>query len=394
MEKDKITVNSSKRKPVVAHSVTPWLPLTMMWIYNKLRYAETFSSIVLTNTVENMDQFSWDPVYAIRGKGLLASYRILRRFGILSYPRIYDEAISKHCPVILHSHFANRGWYDLPLAKKKNLKHVVTFYGYDVSMLPSQQPVWRNRYKKLFEKADLFLCEGPHMAQCVAELGCPREKLKVQRLGVEIDKIPFVPRKIGEDGLIKILIAGTFREKKGIPYALEAIGLLKEQYPHLAVTVIGDSTGQTRENEEKIKILNILKKYNLEPITKMLGFQPHHVLIEEAYKHHIFLSPSITASDGDTEGGAPVTIIEMAASGMPIVSTKHCDIPEIVKDQETGLLSEERDAKSLEKQLVKLIYEPELLSQFGYAGRLHVENHYNVKNTVHNLEALYYGLLE
>jgi colanic acid/amylovoran biosynthesis glycosyltransferase len=55
----------------------------------------------------------------------------------------------------------------------------------------------------------------------------------------------------------------------------------------------------------------------------------------------------VTASNGDTEGGAPVSIIEMAASGMPIVSTTHCDIPEVVIDGETGFLAPERDSTAL-----------------------------------------------
>ena len=64
-------------------------------------------------------------------------------------------------------------------------------------------------------------------------------------------------------------------------------------------------------------------------------------------KHDVFLAPSVTASNGDTEGGAPVAIIEMAASGMPIVSTRHCDIPSVVLDGVTGLLAAERDSEGL-----------------------------------------------
>ena len=74
----------------------------------------------------------------------------------------------------------------------------------------------------------------------------------------------------------------------------------------------------------------VIEKHKLQSKIRMLGFQPYSVLLEEAYTHHIFLSPSVTASDGDTEGGAPVTLIEMLATGMPIVSTTHCDIPEII----------------------------------------------------------------
>lgn len=235
-----------KDKPVIAHSTFSWLPLTENWIYKQLKYINRYSSIIFTNTTCNLEHFPWEPIYC-PDKNQYAIFRFFRKLKLKSYPFVFDAAIKKYKPVILHSHFGDRGWYDLPLAKKYGLKHVITFYGYDVNMLPTQQPVWKERYKELFNNADLFLCEGPHMARCLVNLGCPEEKVKVQRLGVEVDKIPFVQRKIGEDRLVKILIAGTFREKKGIPYALEAIGMLRDKYSNIRVTIIGDSTNQQRE---------------------------------------------------------------------------------------------------------------------------------------------------
>ena len=53
--------------------------------------------------------------------------------------------------------------------------------------------------------------------------------------------------------------------------------------------------------------------------------------------------------DGDTEGGAPVGILQMAASGMPIVSTRHCDIPNVLPA--SADLAEERDVAGLVKVL-------------------------------------------
>ena len=91
----------------------------------------------------------------------------------------------------------------------------------------------------------------------------------------------------------------------------------------------------------------MIEKYNLRSKVRLLGYQPFSVMLEEAYGHHIFLSPSVTASDGDTEGGAPVGIIEMTASGMPVISTTHCDIPEVIQNGVTGLLAEERDVEGL-----------------------------------------------
>jgi colanic acid/amylovoran biosynthesis glycosyltransferase len=364
----------------------------MPWVYNQLRFMNDFDSIVLADTINNLSAFPWNPIYTL-GKNERYSYKLLHKLRIRRYPKIYDTAIKREQPKILHSHFGDKGWHDLPLARKHKIKHVVTFYGYDVNMLPSQKPIWKMRYRELFDKAHLFLCEGRHMAKCLRALGCPPDKIKVQHLGIDIENIPYKPRKIAEDGILRVLIAGTFREKKGIPYALEAVGVLREKYPNVKVTIIGDSAGQEREELEKRKINDIIKRNSLEQVVTMLGFQPYSILMAEAYKHHVFLSPSITAIDGDTEGGAPVTIIEMAASGMPIVSTTHCDIPEVMNDGKSGYLAEERDISGLVKHLIWFIENQENWEGTLLNERKHIEENYSIKKQIQKLGDLYHQLI-
>jgi colanic acid/amylovoran biosynthesis glycosyltransferase len=383
----------TENKPVVAHSMDCWLPLTMTWVSNQVKYMDAFSSIVLADRIDNFDQFPWYPVYFVQGAIGKLSLRFIRKLMGRAYSSIHADALNKYLPILLHSHFADRGWNDIPLVKRFGLKHVVTFYGYDVNMLP-QHPVWKKRYRELFAEADLFLCEGPHMAKCVVNLGCPEEKVSVQRLGVALDNIPFEPRKIDATKNVRILIAGTFREKKGIPYSLEAVGLLRKQYPNVSVTLIGDVTGQEREEKEKQKIIEVIRKYDLQSCTKMMGFQPHKVLLKEAYNHHIFLSPSITSSDGDTEGGAPVTIIEMAASGLPIVSTSHCDIPYVLGKLNNNYLVNERDCVALKDVLLELISDNNnLCAELGYDNRKHIEANYNIEYCSKSLSNIYYSII-
>jgi colanic acid/amylovoran biosynthesis glycosyltransferase len=201
------------------------------------------------------------------------------------------------------------------------------------------------------------------MARCLVGLGCAEEKIRVHHLGVRIDDIPYRPRSWRPGTPLRVLIAATFREKKGIPYALAALGSIQGVVP-LEVTVIGDATVEPRSQAEKARIMAALEQHCLKPHTRLLGFVTYEQLMKEAYDHHIFLSPSVTASDGDTEGGAPVGIIQMAASGMPIVSTNHCDIPNVLPA--SADLAEERDVPGLVKQLQWLIentgdWEPRLV---------------------------------
>lgn len=365
----------------------------MTWVYNQLKYGKNVSSIVLANSTQNLDQFPWPRIYKA-GKIEYSILRVLKKLGFSyrQYSIAHNSIIQNQRPDVLHSHFGNKGWYDLPLVKKNNLKQIVTFYGSDLSYLPSHNPIWLGRYQELFDRTDIFLCEGPYMAQNLIKIGCPEEKVQVLRLGIEVNKLPFKPRRLVQDEPVKVLIAGTFREKKGIPYALMAVSQIKNHYPNLYVTVIGDSSGNHRENREKRVILDVVKNHNLERITRFLGYQSYNKLMKEAYKHHIFVSPSVTAMDGDTEGGAPVTIIEMAATGMPIISTKHCDIPQVIMNGKTGLLAEERNVDELAFHLEWLLLHPENWLEMCVAGRKYIEKNFNVEYQANRLTEIYRNL--
>lgn len=245
----------------------------------------------------------------------------------------------------------------------------------------------------LFEQCDLILAEGNYMKRSLLELGCPAPKVIVQHLGVNLEKIPFIPRRINDHQKIKILIAGTFREKKGITYALEAFAKLTSKYKNIEVTLVGDAGRSQREIDYKKEITTIISTQKIADKVNYLGFLPYPAFIKEAKNNHIFLSPSIHPSDGETEGGAPVALIEMSAYGMPIVSTLHCDIPEVVVDGESGFLVQEKDTNGLAERLEHLINHPELWESMGKAGRKHVEEEFNIVKQAAKLESIYDSLL-
>lgn len=91
---------------------------------------------------------------------------------------------------LIHSHFGPVGWSNLAIAKQFRVPHIVSFYGYDYEKLPHTQPIWRERYTELFEQADIFICEGTHGADVLESLGCPRDKIDVVRLGVDVGSMP------------------------------------------------------------------------------------------------------------------------------------------------------------------------------------------------------------
>lgn len=375
----------------VIHSSPVWLPQTQTWMYNQVKYLpDDIDTHIVCEQTENLDQFEVPNIHLLPQSSLIARFGASGIKGTKALSRIFwaYQMVHKIKPDIVHSHFGTVAWFNALFLQFTKTKHIVTFYGLDVNMVPKQYPKWLRRYHFLFKSADQFLCEGPHMIKQLIAMGCPKEKIKLQHLGIEVDKIAYCPRhwQVGEP--LRVLVAASFREKKGIPYALEALAKLQHIVP-LEITIIGDATPEPRCQNEKQRILSILEESGLRAKTKLLGYQPHPVLFEEAYKNHIFISPSVTAADGDTEGGAPVSLIEMMATGMPVISTTHCDIPEVVQYGVEDWLVAERDIDELVNKLKWLIENTKEWNIMLDKGRKHIEKNYDVEVQVQRLEEIY-----
>lgn len=383
--------------PTVLHFVPSWLPQTQTWIFRQVAELQRLgvAAHVVCGRRENLDQFSLPHIHCLEDEP--RSTQLLDRTKRLFRPRHHLGYVvstgKKVGAQVVHTHFGHTGWVNSGAVTKLGAKHVVTFYGLDVNKLPAHSATWRRRYRQLFDDVDLILCEGSHMASCIVALGCPAAKVAVQHLGVDVQNIDFAPRHWAPGTPFRALIAASFREKKGITYAIEALAMLNKQIP-VEITIIGDADPSSESQHEKKKILESLKHSGLASKTHLLGYQSHDVLFREAYQHHVFVSPSVTASDGDTEGGAPVTIIEMVASGMPIVSTKHCDIPEVIGDDATWLLAEERNAQQLYERLLHLIRNPDQWESMLAAGRSHIELEYDAVTQGIRLAAFYQRLVD
>jgi colanic acid/amylovoran biosynthesis glycosyltransferase len=370
-----------------------WLPRTQTWIFNQLRYlpAERVRVHVVCQRTEHLDQFFVTSLFVLGGYRSWRFWweRLPQKLGIRKHSTFFVRTARRVGAGIVHSHFGPVGWSGMPSVQRTSARHIVTFYGYDMSWLPATQPIWKDRYQELFATADRVLCEGPFMAEALVRLGCPRGKIRVHHLGIEVDNIAFVPRRWTAGTPLRVLIAATFTEKKGIPDALEALGRIGRE-TRIEITIVGGARpNDVNDQRELGRIRAVIDRFGLGANVRFLGYQSHARLFEEAYDHHIFLSPSVTAADGDTEGGAPVTLIEMAATGMPIVSTNHCDIPNVITSHRSGLLANEHDVEQLAEHIKWLIRNPDAWAEMVTAARQHICIEFNAKTQGTRLASIY-----
>jgi len=294
---------------------------------------------------------------------------------------------------IVHAHFGPAGNDMWPFTRLLGIPLVTSFYGCDAYQLPYRTSCPTGYYRRLFRFGHRFLVEGSAMRRKLIELGCPADKVVIHHIGINVAQTIFRPRR--PEGSIRLLVCGRFIEKKGIPFALEAVQRVRQATGRdVRLTVVGDSDGQGSMTPEKGKILAAVRQHNLDGIVSFVGFVSRHQLPETLHNHHILVVPSIHAADGDAEGGFPVIITEALASGMPVVAFDHCDIREIVKDGECGFLAPEGEVAALARCLGRMVEHPEIWPELGRAGRAHVEANYDIAKLNDRLVDLYRGLLK
>jgi colanic acid/amylovoran biosynthesis glycosyltransferase len=142
-----------------------------------------------------------------------------------------------------------------------------------------------------------------------------------------------------------------------------------------------------KEKEKIIEAIN--SEENFKSRVRLTGYLDHRELIKETYKHHVFMSPSITASDGDIEGGVPVTLIEAAATGIVVISTRHCDIPAVIQNGKSGFLVNERDVDGLVNCLIRLNDNPGDWGKIANEARTHIEREYDALTQGERLACIY-----
>jgi colanic acid/amylovoran biosynthesis glycosyltransferase len=362
-------VRADGSKKCVVHLVHEYLGHTSNWIYTQIKYMPMYEHSILTTKILNLNCYNVDsickPIFS--GFPLNILDRVSRRLGFLpiQYHVSYSNYIKKYKPNILFAHFGWDGYFALGLKNKFKIPLITRFYGYDIGILPRMR-LWQIRYRQLFAQGDLFIVEGHYMKSALVQLGCPESKIAVHHLGIELDLIPYAERSLYNNEL-KILIAATFKEKKGLEYALRSLRHVIDDLAGIVVSIkiIGDGplSGQLH---------TVARELGLESYIQWMGYQAHSVFIKELGLADIFLSPSVEAADGDTEGGAPVALLEAQASGIVVVSTFHADIPEVVINEKTGLLVRERDVDGLTQALLRLAKEKELYRALSIGARNHV----------------------
>lgn len=278
---------------------------------------------------------------------------------------------------VIHAHFGPHGALAAALRALGLVRGAVvtTFHGADVAMGQRRDPA---RYRALFDSGDRFLTVSRLWRERLIEAGAPASRVVVHHMGVDTT-VHRPGRPAASNDPTKLISVCRLTEKKGIRYALEALASL-HGHPFV-YHVVGDGPLLT-DLETLAQQLGIMDKVVFH------GAQPAPAVKALLDASQLFLLPSVTAQNGDQEG-VPVALMEAMAAGLPVVSTFHSGIPELVDDGVSGRLVPERDVGALAKAIESLIGDTSQRVAMGYQARKKVEREFDANQLYEELERIF-----
>jgi glycosyltransferase involved in cell wall biosynthesis len=174
-----------------------------------------------------------------------------------------------------------------------------------------------------------------------------------------------------------LVSVGQLKEKKGFTYLISACKLLKDRGYDFRCEIIGEGPLRSVLEEQ-------IHRDGLDDDIVLLGAQPHEVIIKKYQSGTVFVLPCILSADGDRDG-IPNVILEALAMEIPVISTRHSGIPEVVEDGFNGLLVPPTEPQPLSDALAALLDDPMSRIIFGRNGRNKIKELFSVESNVDKL---------
>jgi colanic acid/amylovoran biosynthesis glycosyltransferase len=254
------------------------------------------------------------------------------------YFRKRKEIIKDFKPDLIHMHFgdtATRLYFPLKRAIG-SIPFLVSFHGFDASSHLNRTH-YLNDLKKLVRQTGFHgICVSEHLRKNLLTRGVEinQQNISILYYGINVEIFRRTRRQNNEKKIF-LQISG-FYEKKGHIYTLKAFKKFLERNNGKARLIIGG------DGPLKSEILNTCKDLELCNEVEFPGWISREQAVKLLNEADYFVHHSITATNGDQEG-MPNAIIEAMAMELPVISTFHSGIPELVEDGVNGYLVKEKD---------------------------------------------------
>ncbi len=391
---------SPHEPPLVASVCGTFLKPEMLSIYRQITGLRRFKTRVFTEERRNEAAFPFEPVETLtklprpkpRGNFLL---RFWFKYVRKQWPppfRIekdvepylpYDllPRLEKLQPALVHVYYGHKAWTYRTILERCPCPFVVSFHGVDVARLASAGPADKEAYLELLLRARLILGRSQSLLNALAAEGVPEALLRLNRTPIPLKYVPHAIRQPPSDGRWRLVQACRLIEKKGILTTLQALAILRQEFPKFTFSICGSGPAGNG-------IRSAIRDLDLEDHVQLEGWVDQIGLRKQFDRAHLFLHPSETTAEGDREG-IPNAMLEAMASGLPVVATVHGGIPEAVLHARNGWLVPERSPHDLAAALKRFFTGLEPLPAYSISARHSVLENFDAERQIAALEDAY-----
>lgn len=178
-----------------------------------------------------------------------------------------------------------------------------------------------------------------------------------------------------------IVSVGRLVEKKGFDRLIDACSVLARSGVEFDCKIIG-----TGELEGALAAQ--IERLGLQARVRLLGPRPRREVIECLRGAAVFAGSYAVADDGNRDG-LPTVLVEAMAVGTPCVATAVTGVPEVVTDEETGLLVPPDDVAALAHALSRVLGDEDLADRLAGAARRQVEQYFDIRRNTAEQRTLF-----
>lgn len=253
--------------------------------------------------------------------------------------------------LIIHSVFSGRGFINTDIVsyfcKILNIPIIFVLRG---GALPSFAREHERWLKHTLSRADALVSPSNYLAGFFVERGY---SVHVIPNVLKMSDYPFRLRSQIQPNLIWMR---SFHPIYNPDMAIRVLQLLQPMFPQVRLTMAGSDKGLLPGMKKLAAQCEVTDKIKFAGFLDLSGKQ------KEFSDNDIFLNTNRVDN-------MPVSVLEAAAFGLPIVATNVGGIPYLLQHEQTGLLVEDENAEKMTEAVIRLLQEPELTARLSSEGR-------------------------
>lgn len=304
-------------------------------------------------------------------------------YDLIALVKIY-RIIKKGNYDIVHTHSSKPGFSGRIAARLAGVPYIIhTVHGFPFNdfMNPLMRKFFIYLERYLSKLTDILITVSKLNLKKVIELNiAPARKLvniysgiRFEKFNVPVD-IEEKKRNLGIDVSQKVIgMVGRLSAQKAPQYFIKSIPGIRERFPQARFIIVGD--GELRNELEEL-----IRSLDLTAVVKIFGFRddvPEILQILDIY---------VLSSCWE---GLGRSLTEAMFLSRPVVATAVEGVPELVIDEETGLLVPPRDAEAIAQAVIRLLDHPEYARRLGENAHNKIVSHFSADTMITEIDRLY-----